>query len=63
MPSFENEMPGIYHEILSIVLPEAAAEERRRSETYNTVCCLDDLKEELDKQGYHLKQTTLYYRY
>ena len=27
------------------------------------VCSLDDLKEKLGKRGYHLKQTTQYYRY
>ena len=54
-PSFENEMPESHHGILSIVLPEITAEERQRSEIYKIVCSLDDLKEELDKRGYHLK--------
>ena len=62
-PSFENKMPGLHHEILSMVLHEAAAEERRRSEICNTVRSMDDLKEELGKLVYHLKRTTLYYRY
>ena len=48
-PSFENEMPGLHHEILSIVLPEAAAEERQRSEIYNIGRSSDHLKEELGK--------------
>ena len=46
--SFENEMPALHHEILSILLSVTAVEERW-SEIYNTVCSLDDLKEELGK--------------
>ena len=61
-PCVEEEMPGLHHEILSIILPESAAEERRRSEVYNTVRSLDDLLRELNERGYHLKRTTLYYR-
>ena len=62
-PCVENGIPGLHHEILSIILPESAAEERGRSELYNTVRSLNDLKVELDNRGYHLKRTTLYYRY
>ena len=53
MPSLGNKMSELHHEILSIVLTEIT-----RSEIYNTVSSMDDLKEELSKQGYNLKQTT-----
>ena len=62
-PPVEDEMPGLHHEILSIVIPESATEEKRRSMVYDTVRSLDDLLAKLDKRGYHLKRTTLYYRY
>ena len=62
-PRVEDEMPGLHHEILSIVIPESAVEEKRRNKVYDTVRSLDDLVLELDKRGYHLKRTTLYYRY
>ena len=52
MPFFGNKMSGLHHEILSIVLPEVAVEERQRSEIYNKVSSMDDLKEELSKQWY-----------
>ena len=61
-PSVESTMPGLHHEILSIVIPASMAEERRRSKVYDTVRSLDDLKCELEKRGYHLARTTLYYR-
>ena len=60
-PPVEDEMPRLHHKILSIVIPEA--EEKRRSKVYDTVRSLDDLVAELDKRGYHLKRTALYYRY
>ena len=56
-------MPGLHHEILSIILPESAAEEKRRTDIYNTVRSLDDLMRELNERGYYLKRTTSYYRY
>ena len=61
-PSVEETMPGLHHEILSIVITDSAAEERWRSKVYDTVRSLDDLKCELEKRGYHLARTTLYYR-
>ena len=57
-PLVEDEMPGLHHEILSIVIPESAAEEKRRSKVYDTVRSSDDLVAELDKRGYYLKRTT-----
>ena len=48
-------MPGLHHEIVSIVIPESASEENRRSKVCDIVRSLDDLVAELDKKGYHLK--------
>ena len=49
-------MSSLHHEIVSIVIPESALEEKRRSKVYGTVRSLDDLVTELDKKGYHLKR-------
>ena len=62
-PPVEDEMPGLHLEILSVVIPESATEEKRRSMVYDTVRSLDDLVAELDKRGHHLKRTAPYYRY
>ena len=36
-PSVEEEMPGLHHEIVFIILPESAAEEKRQRDVFNTV--------------------------
>ena len=53
--SAEDEMPGLHHEILSIVILKSGAEEKKRSKVYEVT--------ELEKREYHLKRTTLHYRY
>ena len=48
--------------IFSIVIPDSAADERRRTETYNVCKTLDSLKAKSADKGYVLSRTTLYYR-
>ena len=61
-PAVEESMHGLHTAILSIVIPESGADERRRSEVFNSVRSLDDLKDALEKRGYLLSRTALYYR-
>ena len=57
-----EENMGLHEAILSIVVPESSADDRRRCEVYNSCRTLDNLKEKLESIGFHLTRTSLYYR-
>ncbi|KAK3794234.1 hypothetical protein RRG08_039015 [Elysia crispata] len=61
-PRLEENMEGLAEVIYNIVVPEGAADERRRTETINTIKTLDDLKGALEERGYILSRSALYYR-
>ena len=60
--SIEDSNPNLHSLILSIVQPDSAADERRRTETYNCVKSLDGLKKALEEIGFTITRTALYYR-
>ena len=60
-PNLESQQ-GLLEAILSIVIPGSSADDRRRSEVYNSVRSLDDLKSALEKKGFNLSRTATYYR-
>ena len=53
---------GLHEAILSIVIPESCADDRRRCEVYNSCRTLDSLKQTLETRGYNVSRTSLYYR-
>ena len=61
-PRLENKMVDLHEAILSIVMPEAGADEKRRTEMLHTTKTLDDLRTILSSKGYNLSRTALYYR-
>ena len=61
-PNLESQQEDLLEAILSIVIPGSSADDRRRSEVYNTVHSLDDLKSLLEKKGFNLRRTATYYR-
>ena len=60
-PNLESQQ-GLLEAILSIVIPASSADDRRRSEVYNSVRSLDDLKSDLERKGFKLSKTARYYR-
>ena len=48
--------------LFSIEVPDSAADERQRTETYNVCKTLDSLKAKVADKGYALSRTELYYR-
>ena len=58
----ETGLQGLAEAIYKIVVPDGAADERRRTETVNTLRTVDNLRVALAVQGYHLSKTALYYR-
>ena len=60
-PNVESQQ-GLQEAILSIVIPGFSADDRRRSEVYNSVLSLDYLKSALEKKGFNLSRTATYYR-
>lgn len=50
-------MGHLAQEIYKIVVPTGAANERRRTETVNTVHTIDGLKYTLETRGYNLSRT------
>ena len=60
-PNLESQQ-GLLEAILSIVIPGASANDRRRSEVYNSVRSLDDLKSALEKKGFNLSRTATFAR-
>ena len=61
-PNLESQQEGLLEAILSIVIPGSSADDSRRSEVYNTVRSLDDLKSALEKKDFNLRLTATYYR-
>ena len=61
-PNLESQQEGLLEAILSIVIPGSSADDSRRSEVYNTVRSLDDLKSALEKKDFNLSLTATYYR-
>ena len=43
-------------------IPASSADDRRRSEVYNSVRSLHDLKSDLERRGFKLSKTARYYR-
>ena len=60
-PNVESQQ-GLLEAILSIVIPASSADDRRRSEVYNSLRFLDDLTSDLEKKGFKLSKTARYYR-
>ena len=58
----ETQIEGLHEAILSILLPESTADERRRSEIYNSVPSLDYLNKAVGKKGFNLSRTATYHR-
>ncbi len=58
----ETGLQGLAEEIYKIVVPDGAADERRRTETINTLRTVDNLRVALAARGYHLSKSALYYR-
>ena len=61
-PNLKSQQEGLLEAILSIVIPGSSADDHRRSEVYNSVRSLDDLKSALEKKGFNLSRTATYYR-
>ena len=61
-PPIEESQAGLHQAILSIIMPESGADERRRTEIYQSVKTLDGLKSALIERGYTLSRTATYYR-
>ena len=51
-PNLETQNGELHEAILSPVVPESSADERRRSEVHNSVSSLDDLHKTLENKGY-----------
>ena len=56
-PNFESQVEGLHAIIFSIVVPESVADERRRTEIFNSLRSLDDLNLALEKKGCNLSRT------
>ena len=61
-PNLESQQESLLEAIISIVIPGSSAEDRRRSEVYNSLRSLDDLKSAFEKKGFNLSRTATYYR-
>ena len=61
-PNLESQQESLLEAILSIVITGSSADDRRRSEVYNSVRYLDDLKSTLEKKGFNLSRTGTYDR-
>ena len=57
-----EDLAGLHEVILNLVSPDSSADERRRTEVYNSCQTLDDLKSKLADTGYSVTRTALYYR-
>lgn len=60
-PAIIEEQPEILNAIVKIAMFGSAAEDRRRMETLNSVKTLDELLVELQKIGFKLSRSALYY--
>ena len=58
----ETGLEGLAEAIYKIVVPDGAADEKRRTETISTLRTVENLKVALALKGYHLSKTALYYR-
>ena len=58
----ESQQQGLLEAILSIVISGSFADDCRRSEVYNSVRSLNDLKSATEKKGFHLSRSAKYYR-
>ena len=61
-PHIELDQADLHKDILAIVLPNSSADEKRRSEVYNSVQTLDDLHAAVQQKGYTISRTATYYR-
>ncbi len=61
-PPVEDELHGLHEAILSIVTPDAGADEKRRTALFNSVKTLEGLHAALNERGYCLSKTATYYR-
>ena len=57
-----DDLAELHNVILNLVCPESSADDRRRTEVYNSCQTLDNLKEKLEVAGYSITRTALYYR-
>ena len=57
-----DEMKGLAEAIMTIIIPNSAADDRRRSEVYNCCQTLVGLQKKLEEMGYNLSKSPLYYR-
>ena len=57
-----DDLAGLHQVILNLVSPDSSADDRRRTEVFNSCQTLDDLKSKLADSGYAVTRTALYYR-
>ena len=57
-----EELNGLAEAILTLIVPNSSADDRRRTEVYNSCQSLPDLQRKLQELGYNLTKTALYYR-
>ena len=57
----EESQPGLHQAIFEIIALDAVAEERRRTEVYNSVGMLGDLHSALEEKGFKLGRAATYY--
>lgn len=58
----KESQPGLHQSIFEIIAPDAVADERRRTEVYNSVRTLDDLQSALEEKRFKVIRTATYYR-
>lgn len=61
-PSLETDQPFLHEVILRLASAGAAADGRRRTEEIQACRTLDDLNEQLKKEGFELSRSALYLR-
>ena len=59
-PRLEETQPLLLSEIVRIARHGSAAHEKRQDEIYRSILTLDDLTEQLNKDGFHVKRSSLY---
>jgi hypothetical protein len=61
-PRLEETQPLLLSEIVRIARHGSAAHEKRQDEIYRSILTLDDLTEQLTKDGFHVKRSSVYLR-
>lgn len=61
-PRLEELQPELIKTIINMAIPGSAAHEKRQSEVYRSILTLNDLHDQLKKDGFHLSRNGLYLR-